>query len=55
MGYYDYSHYFTQIINNQNSIISTINHISIYLDCLLFLFTCYFLYKFISNMIKGRW
>lgn len=47
MGYYDYSHYFQTIINNQNTLI-------LHLDVFLFMFIVYFLYKFISSMIRGR-
>lgn len=48
MGYYDYSHYFSTIITNQTTIIT-------YLQVFLFVFTCYFLWKLLSSMIKGRW
>lgn len=48
MGYYDYSNYFMQLINTSNDIL-------LYLKVFIFIFTCYFLWKFISSMIRGRY
>ena len=54
MNYSDYSHYFQQLVSNQNTIINIQNNIITYLEVFLFVFVCYFLWRFISNSIKGR-
>lgn len=55
MGYYDYSSYFQQLINKQTTIISNQDLIIKYLQFFIFIFVVYFLWKFISNMIRGRY
>lgn len=54
MGYYDYASYFQTMINNQNSIITSLNSTLLYLQVLLFMFVIYFLWRFISKSINRR-
>lgn len=52
--YYDYVSYLNTIISNQNELKLILNNILLHLDLFVFIFTIYFLYKFISSMIRGR-
>lgn len=54
MQYYDYKQYFQSLITNQNSIISIMNELKVFLSCFLFIFICFFLYFLIRNMIKNK-
>ena len=54
MQYYDYRQYFQTLISNQESIISNQEDILACISLFIFLFTCFFLYFYIRNMIKSR-
>lgn len=54
MQYYDYRSYFQTLITNQNTIITNQTSIINFINLFVFIFTCYFLYVFIRNMIKNR-
>lgn len=54
MGYYyDYSSYFQTLITNNETIIENQNNLFIALTLFLFIFTIFFIYLFIRNLIKG--
>ncbi len=53
MNYYDYRTYFSTLVSNTETIINLQNSIITGLSVIIFLFTIYFLYIFIRNMIKG--
>ena len=54
MQYYDYRQYFQTIISNQELIISSNKQFSTFLSAFFFIFTCFFMYYLIRNMIKNR-
>lgn len=54
MGYYDYSGYFSTLINNQNIILNTLGETLLYLQVFTFIFTIFFVWLFISRMTKRR-
>ena len=54
MQYYDYRTYFQTLISNQDKIINNQESIIIYISLFLFLFTCFFLYFYIRNIIKNK-
>ena len=53
MSYYDYRTYFQTLVSNTETIITNQNNIINALSVVVFLFTIYFLYLYIRNMIKG--
>lgn len=52
MGYYDYSHYFSNLISNQTLIINNLNNILLYLQVFILIFTIFFVWFLISRMIR---
>lgn len=53
MGYYDYTSYFQALITNTETIIQNQNNLITLISVLLFIFTIFFIYLFIRNMIKS--
>ena len=54
MGYYDYTSYFQALITNTGAIIQNQNNLITLISVLLFIFTIFFIYLFIRNMIKSQ-
>lgn len=55
MPYYDYSSYFQNIISHQNMLQVSLDKGVLFIQLLCFMFACYFVWKFVSSMLKGRW
>lgn len=53
MGYYDYTQEFQTLISNTETIIGNQNNLYSCLCVFLFVFTIFFVYLFIRNMIKS--
>lgn len=55
MNYYDYRSYFQTLINNTDKLLQQNSTLILFLQVFLFMFTIYFLYRFISSMVRGRY
>ena len=53
MSYYDYSSYFQTLITNTENILQNQNYLFTLMSIFLFIFTTFFIYIFIRNMIKS--
>ena len=53
MPSYNYSSYFSNMVSNQNLILSHLDKISLYIECILFIFVTYFIYQFIKTLFFG--
>lgn len=53
MYYYDYTSYFQTLITNTETIIQNQNNLFTVITVFLFIFTIFFVYLFIRNMIKS--
>lgn len=55
MGYYyDYTQEFQSLITNTNTIIENQNNLITCLTIFIFIFTAFFIYTYIRNMIKSQ-